>query len=130
MSFNIKKLAFLTMPGVVMLSLAACGGSSSSNNDHFNPEASSQVDVQEGPAVSPGGLPAPASELEPVKDKLVVQIMDETLGQALNSRGINDSELLTAHFWSKHPKCDPNDANVGDVLNGSPDRRSLKRKSL
>ncbi|WP_406042587.1 pullulanase-type alpha-1,6-glucosidase [Succinimonas sp.] len=114
MSFNIKKLAFLTMPGVVMLSLAACGGSSSSNNDHFNPEASSQVDVQEGPAVSPGGLPAPASELEPVKDKLVVQIMDETLGQALNSRGINDSELLTAHFWSDHPKCDPNDANVGD----------------
>ncbi len=110
MSFNIKKLAFLTMPGVVMLSLAACGGSSSSNNDHFNPEASSQVDVQEGPAVSPSGLPAPASELEPVKDKLVVQIMDETLGQALNSLRLNDSEVLSAHFWP----CDGFDgANIG-----------------
>ena len=87
MSFNIKKLAFLTMPGVVMLSLAACGGSSSSNNNpepqpghQYDPAASSMVEVQEGPAVSPGGLNAPASELDPVPGKLVVQVMDERLG--------------------------------------------------
>jgi pullulanase len=116
MSFNIKKLAFLTMPGVVMLSLAACGGSSSSNNNpepqpghQYDPAASSMVEVQEGPAVSPGGLNAPASELAPVPGKLVVQVMDETLGQALNSRGVNDSEILTAHFWEQD--CD---ANIGN----------------
>ena len=59
MSFNIKKLAFLTMPGVVMLSLAACGGSSSSNNpgpqpgSQYDPAAPSQVETQEGSADFP-----------------------------------------------------------------------------
>lgn len=110
MSFNIKKLAFLTMPGVVMLSLAACGGSSSSNNNpepqpghQYDPAASSMVEVQEGPAVSPGGLNAPASELDPVPGKLVVQVMDERLGSngdpAANGAVVNPQDY-SVHRWA------------------------------
>ena len=86
MSFNIKKLAMLTMPTMVMFAVAACGGSSSSSSSspspssNFDPAAPSKVETSSGGTVSPGGLSAPTTELPAKSGKLIVQVMDERLG--------------------------------------------------
>ena len=108
MSFNIKKLAMLTMPTMVMFAVAACGGSSSSSSpspsSNFDPAAPSKVETSSGGAVSPGGLSAPTTELPAKSGKLIVQVMDERLGSkgapAKASGAVVNPQDYSVHRWA------------------------------
>ena len=70
MQIKISKMALLTMPCFVALSLAACGGSSShSSSDNFDPVAPSKFSSGSATPTSPTGLTAPegdeVKEVEP-----------------------------------------------------------------
>ena len=83
MQIKISKMALLTMPCFVALSLAACGGSSShSNSDNFDPVAPSKFSSGSGTPTSPIGLTAPegdvVKEVEP--GYVVLQWLDDEYG--------------------------------------------------
>ena len=123
MSFNIKKLAMLTMPTMVMFAVAACGGSSSSSSpspspsSNFDPAAPSKVETSSGGAVSPGGLSAPTTELPAKSGKLIVQVMDERLGSnsapAKASGAVVNRQDYSAYFWHNDEMCPANTAAIG-----------------
>lgn len=123
MSFNIKKLAMLTMPTMVMFAVAACGGSSSSSSSspspssNFDPAAPSKVETSSGGAVSPGGLSAPTTELPAKSGKLIVQVMDERLGSngapAKASGAVVNRQDYSAYFWHNEEMCPANTADIG-----------------
>ena len=98
MQIKISKMALLTMPCFVALSLAACGGSSShSNSDNFDPVAPSKFSSGSGTPTSPIGLTAPegdvVKEVEP--GYVVLQWLDDEYG----TRGSKDPSGLSLHLW-------------------------------
>lgn len=102
MILKVKKLALLTMPGIVALSLAACGGGSSGSGSDTPPQydttKESFFDTGTGEPTAPSGVTAPTADpAEPASGKLIVQYMDDNYG----TRGSLASEGMTLnlHLW-------------------------------
>lgn len=117
MQIKISKMALLTMPCFVALSLAACGGSSShSNSDNFDPVAPSKFSSGSSTPTSPTGLTAPTGDVEqqPERDYVVLQWLDDEYGTG----GTKDSSGLSLHFWDV-VGCD---AKITTVISGWEDK--------
>ena len=117
MQIKISKMALLTMPCFVALSLAACGGSSShSSSDNFDPVAPSKFSSGSATPTSPTGLTAPegdeVKEVEP--GYVVLQWLDDEYGTG----GTKDSSGLSLHFWDV-VGCD---AKITTVISGWEDK--------
>ena len=114
MQIKISKIALLTMPCFVALSLAACGGSSShSNSDNFDPVAPSKFSSGSGTPTSPTGLTAPTGDVEQSEAGYVVlQWLDDEYGI-----GGKDPSGLSLHFWDGG--CD---AKITTVITGWDDK--------
>ena len=97
MQIKISKMALLTMPCFVALSLAACGGSSShSNSDNFDPVAPSKFSSGSATPTSPTGLTAPTGDVvKEVDGYVVLQWLDDEYG----TRGSKDPSGLSLHLW-------------------------------
>ena len=97
MTLKKKKLGLAVSAAIFSFALAACGssGSGGGGDEPFNPENPSYVPVAGGEPVSPGGLHAPGNELDPVPNKLVVQVLDEDLG----SNGTKAAEAMNYSVW-------------------------------
>ena len=116
MQIKISKMALLTMPCFVALSLAACGGSSShSNSDNFDPVAPSKFSSGSGTPTSPTGLTAPTGDVEQSEAGYVVlQWLDDEYG----TRGSKDPSGLSLHLWEDEG-CD---AKITTVISGWEDK--------
>lgn len=120
MQIKISKIALLTMPCFVALSLAACGGSSShSNSDNFDPVAPSKFSSGSGTPTSPIGLTAPegdvVKEVEP--GYVVLQWLDDEYG----TRGSKDPSGLSLHLWEDEG-CD---AKIVSTNNGDWNNKTI-----
>ena len=120
MQIKISKMALLTMPCFVALSLAACGGSSShSNSDNFDPVAPSKFSSGSGTPTSPIGLTAPegdvVKEVEP--GYVVLQWLDDEYG----TRGSKDPSGLSLHLWDDEG-CD---AKIVSTNNGDWNNKTI-----
>lgn len=116
MQIKISKMALLTMPCFVALSLAACGGSSShSSSDNFDPVAPSKFSSGSGTPTSPTGLTAPTGDVEKSDEVgyVVLQWLDDEYGTG----GTKDSSGLSLHFWDGG--CD---AKITTVISGWDDK--------
>ncbi len=102
MILKVKKLALLTMPSIVALSLMACGGGSSggsggsSGSAQYDTTVATVVPTGTGEATAPSGVTAPtADNAEPEAGKLVIQYLDDKYG----TKGANSSSWNTVNLY-------------------------------
>lgn len=102
MNLKVKKLALLTMPGIVAMSLMACGGGSSGSSGGDTPSSydttkPSLFATGGGDPVTPSGVTAPTADNAEVAGYLVVQYLDDNY----SSKGSKASEYstLNLHLW-------------------------------